>query len=251
LAEAESVACDLRWAGLRVRESGPTAAAADLSLVGMPKAARLGAAIARTAHLLAPTDPAEAVVDILHSRLAGDPDWGPQVAALRESLQRPRLVGRWPLPDLLDPALRRVLTGHDGQVNAVAAAPDGSRLATGSSDGTVRIWDVATGQERAVLTGHRGRVYTVAVAPDGSWLATGGPRDRTVRMWDMVTGKERATLASREVNVVAVAPDGGWLATGGLDHTVRIWDVATGRQRFRFVAGAGWVTAVVLAPDGS
>jgi WD40 repeat protein len=257
LADAERVACDLRWAGLRVRESGPTVAAADLSLVGTPKAARLGAAIARTAHLLAPTDPAQAVVDILHSRLAGDPDWGPQVAALRESLQRPRLVGRWPLPDLLDPALRRVLTGHDGQVNAVAAAPDGSRLATGSSDGTVRIWDVATGQERAVLTGHRGRVHTVAVAPDGSWLATAGARDTRVRMWDMATGKERAVFASpklrasRGVNVVTVAPDGCWLATGGVDHTVRIWDVATGKQRSRFVAGAGWVTAVVIAPDGT
>ena len=257
LAEAESVACDLRWAGLRVRESGPTAAAADLSLVGMPKAARQGAAVARTAHLLAPTDPAQAVVDVLHSRLAGDPDWGPQVAALRESSQRPRLAGRWPLPDLLDPALRRVLTGHDRQVNAVAAAPDGSRLATGSSDGTVRIWDVATGQERAVLTGHRGRVHTVAVAPDGSWLATGGARDTRVRLWDMATGKERAVLASRKlrasrgVNVVTVAPDGGWLATGGLDHTVRIWDAATGKQRSRFVASRGWVTAVVIAPDGS
>ena len=74
--------------GLRVRESGPAAPAADLSLVGTPRAARLRAALARTAHLLAPTDPAQAVVDVLHSRLAGDPDWGPQVAALRESCAR-------------------------------------------------------------------------------------------------------------------------------------------------------------------
>ena len=250
-AEAESVACDLRWAGLRVQQSGPTASAADLSLVGTPKAARLRAALARTAHLLAPTDPAQAVVDVLHSRLAGDPDWGPQVAALRESWRRPRLVGRWPLPDLPDPALRRVLTGHDGTVNAVAVAPDGSWLATGGSDGTVRIWDVATGQERAVLSSHRGRVYTVAVAPDGSWLAAGGSRDKRVRIWDVATGEVRAALTSHEVNVVAVAPDGSWLATGGLDHRVRIWDVASGKERARFVAGADWVTAVVIAPDGS
>ena len=53
-------------------------------------------------------------------------------------------------------------------------APDGSWLATGGYDGTVRIWDAATGQERATLTGHAGGVRAVAVAPDGSWLAAGG-----------------------------------------------------------------------------
>ena len=60
-----------------------------------------------------------------------DPDWGPQVTALRDTCRRPRLVNRWPLPDLADPALRRVLTGHTGPVSAVAVAPDGSWLATG------------------------------------------------------------------------------------------------------------------------
>jgi WD40 repeat protein len=248
--EAESVACDLRWAGMRVRESGPAAPAADLSLVGTPKATRLRAAIARTAHLLGPTDPAQAVIDVLHSRLADDPDWGPQVAALRESSPRPRLVGRWPLPDLPDPALRRVLTGHDRRVNAVSVAPDGNWLVTGSSDRTVRIWDAATGRERVVLRGHRGGVDTVGIAPDGSWVATGG-RDKRVRIWDVSSGEERVALARHEVSVVAVAPDGSWLATGGLDHRVRIWDAITWKERTRFVASTGWVTAVVIAPDGS
>ena len=94
-------------------------------------------------------------------------------------------------------------------------APDGSWLATGSNDGTVRIWDAATGQERATLTGHTGRVKAVAVAPDGSWLASGSD-DGTVRIWDMATGQERATLTGHtdRVTAVAVAPDGSWLASG-------------------------------------
>ena len=81
-----------------------------------------------------------------------------------------------------------ILTGHTGEVEAVAVAPDGSWLASGGGDGTVRIWDVATGQERAVLTGHTGGVMAVAVAPDGSWLASGGG-DGTVRIWDVATGQ--------------------------------------------------------------
>jgi WD domain, G-beta repeat/APAF-1 helical domain len=251
LAEAESVACDLRWVGARVQESGPAAPAADLSLVGTPKATRQRAALARTAHLLAPTDPPQAVIDVLHSRLVDDPYWGPQAAVLRESADRPRLVARWALPDLPNPALRRVLTGHDGWVNAIAIAPDGSWLATGGSDAMVRIWDVATGQERAVLSGHRGRVYAVAVAPDGSWLATGGPRDKRVQIWDVATARQRAMLVSHRVNAVAVAPDGGWLATGGGDGTVRIWDMANGKQQAVLSSHHSAVYTVDIAPDGN
>ena len=74
--EADAVASDLRWVGARLERFGPAAPAADLSAVGTPRAARLRAVLARTAHLLAPTEPAGAVVDILHSRVASDPDWG-------------------------------------------------------------------------------------------------------------------------------------------------------------------------------
>ena len=170
--DAEEVAGDLRWVGARVQGFGPAAPAADLSMVDTPRAARLRAALARTAHLLAPTDPATAVLDVLHSRVAADPDWGPQVTALRDLWHRPRLVNSWSPPDLPDSALWRVLTGHTGPVTAVAIAPDGSWLATTSSDGTLRIWDAATGQPRATLTGHENPVTAVAIAPDGSWLAT-------------------------------------------------------------------------------
>jgi hypothetical protein len=248
--EAGDLACDLRWAEFRVMHSGPAAVAADLALTGLPRAARMRAALARTAHLLGPTSPPQAVIDVLHSRLAADPDWGPQIAAARRPV-RPRLVNRWPLPDLPDPALRRVLTGHDGWVRAAVVAPDGSWLATGGADGTVRVWDAASGQQRMVLSGHRGRVYTMAIAPDGSWVAAGGAGDTRVLLWDVSTGTVRTVLASRGVNAIAAAPDGSWLAVDGLDHTVRIFDLATSRQQARLASGSAWTSALVAAPDGS
>ena len=70
----------------------------------------------------------------------------------------------------------------------------------------MRIWDAATGQERATLTGHADEVRAVAVAPDGSWLATGGD-DGTVRIWDVATGQQRAALTGHT--------DGGESGGGG------------------------------------
>jgi WD40 repeat protein len=196
------------------------------------------------------------VVDILHSRVADDPDWGPQVTALRDVCPRPRLVNRWLLPDLADLALQRVLTGHADTVNAVAVAPDGSWLASGGSDGTLRIWDVATGRERVPLAAARD-VTAVAVAPDGSWLVSGGS-DGTVRIWDVATSRERATLTDQagRVTAVAVAPDSAWLAVGGGDGTVRIWDVATLKTRAQMrvdgsVNASVWLGSDALAVGGS
>ena len=291
-AEAEELAADLRWAGARLELSGPAGPYADLARIGTPRAQRLARVLGQAAHLLAPADPPHSLIDILYSRVSHDPDWGAQARALTASRTLPALINKWPLPDLPHPALQRALTGHGGGVTAVAIAPDGAWLAaggyddgtvriwdpatgepdipvtggihavafapdgtwlaTGSNDGTVRIWDPVTGQERAALTGHDGGVTAVAIAPDGAWLAAGGG-DGTVRIWDPATGRQRAALTGHDgwVRAVAIAPDGAWLAAGGGDGTVRIWDPATGRQRAALTGHDGWVRAVAIAPDGA
>jgi hypothetical protein len=65
------------------------------------------------------------------------------------------------------------LRGHKGWVYSVAFAPDGKTLASGSTDGTVKLWEVGTGRELATLTGHARVVRSVAFAPDGKTLASG------------------------------------------------------------------------------
>jgi hypothetical protein len=228
-AAAEALAVDLRWVGARLEQSGPAGPSTDLSTVDTPTTSRLRRLLGQTAHLLTPTEPTHSRIDILYSRVAHDPDWGQQVQRLAHDRTLPALCNRWPLPDLPHPALLRRLTGHTRWVRAVAIAPDSSWLATVGDDATVRIWDVASGQQQALLTSHTRWVWAVAIAPDGGWLATVGD-DATVRTWDVASGQQRALLTGHSGSVwaVAIAPGGRWLATVGRDGTVRIWDVASG-----------------------
>ena len=178
--QAEETAADLRWVGARLQASGPAGAYADLALVGTSRAERLAWVLGQVAHLLAPTDPPYSVADILYCRIGHDPDWGPQAMTLTASRAVPALASAWPPPDLPAPPLRRVIVGHTESVTAVAVAPDGTWIATGSWDKTGRIWNPVTGQQRAVLTGHNGAVTAVAIA--SGRLVAGHRRRRWIRL---------------------------------------------------------------------
>jgi WD40 repeat protein len=105
-------------------------------------------------------------------------------------------------------------TGHTALVASVAFSPDGLRLASASYDGTVKVWDSATGQESLTLKGHTGEVNSVTFSPDGQRLASASS-DQTVKVWDAATGEESLTLKghTRGVTSVAFSPDGQRLAS--------------------------------------
>jgi RNA polymerase sigma factor (sigma-70 family) len=121
----------------------------------------------------------------------------------------------------------------------VAFSPDGRMLAVGRPDGSVTLWELATGRRRLRMPGHADAVMGLAFAPDGRTLAGAGD-DGTVRLWDAATGRELDKKAGHRGSVrsLALSPDGKLLATGGGDTTALLWDVAamTGRPPARAAA---------------
>ena len=144
------------------------------------------------------------------------------------------------------------LEGHTSGVSSVSFSPDGSTLASGSGDDTVRLWDVVTGEAIATLEGHTSGVSSVSFSPDGATLASGS-LDGTVRLWDVVTGEPIATLEGHtdEVYSVSFSPDGATLASGSLDGTVRLWDVVTGEPIATLEGYTHRVHSVSFSPDGA
>jgi RNA-directed DNA polymerase len=148
---------------------------------------------------------------------------------------------------------RAALANTGTRISDLVVLPDGG-LASWSSGynalyhGTIRIWDLATGAERAGLRGHGCLISGLMVLPDGdlaSWAAD------KIAIWDVATGTERAVLRGHVglVSGLVVLPDGD-LASWADDKTIRIWDVATGTERAVLGGHEGRFSGLMVLPDG-
>jgi len=149
--------------------------------------------------------------------------------------------------------LLRTIPAHTSQVDDVAFSPDGTELASASDDGTICLWDTATGLRRFLLTPDiHAAVNAVAFTPDGKTLISGG-WDNLVRFWDVDSGKLRSTLPKQSdwVRSLAVSPDGNMLAIGGDNGMLRLWNLATGRESANFDGHRGPILSVAFSPDNT
>jgi len=100
--------------------------------------------------------------------------------------------------------------GHKGSVLTAAWSPDGYRIASGSYDYTVQVWDAFTGWHASIYSGHKDWVWSVAWSPDGKYIASGGGSyDKTVQIWDVATKQQLDTFDAKfGINSVVWSPNG-------------------------------------------
>ena len=246
---------DVTWIQTRLAAAQLPDLLADYAYADDPLSQQIAWALRLSAHVLA-ADPGQ-IRGQLTGRLLGHPD--PAIAGWATALRTQDGPGLWlaPLTPALTPtttALKQVLTGHHRAVYAVAVTSDGTTAVSGGIDGTVRVWDLATGDQRAEFVGHGRWVLSVAVTADGTIAVSGGRHDGMVRVWDLATGRQRAELTGHAdgVRSVAVTPDGTTAVSGSYDGTVRVWDLATGSPPRAMLTGYdGRVSSVAVTPDGT
>jgi len=168
------------------------------------------------------------------------------------------LVKRWPTN--LQPA--RNITGHGGAIRTMALAPNGSRIATGSDDKTVRLWNYNDGKPFKTLSSHGGPVTAVAFTNNSAQLATGST-DKIPRLFDANSGKliRDFPKQAKAVTAVAVHPNNQFLAAADAAGTVNVYKTAEDKDKdakdaeqkpeYTLSEHSGAVTAVHYVPNGS
>lgn len=143
------------------------------------------------------------------------------------------------------------LNGYTGSIHCVTFSADGKQFASGGGDGTVVVWNAATGEAVRTLNGHRGAVRCIAFSPENREVATASD-DETLRFWDPASGKELATLEGHRgaIHCVSFSPDGQHVVSAGDDKSVIVWNRRT-RQAERTLQGHSEpVRSVTFSPNG-
>jgi WD40 repeat protein len=195
---------------------------------------------------------------VAHMNLAQAHWENANVNRVEELLDRYRRVGpgqedlrgwEWYYQERLCQTCLRTLRGHGSSILSLAFSADGSRVATGSRDHVVTVWNVATGQALHTFRANNSPVQSMAFSPDGTCVATAS-QDKTVKLWDVASGKLLRTLQGKKGNTSLVlsltfSADGTRLASAGPAATV--WDLANGEE----LAVLPRAFSVAFSPDGT
>ncbi len=160
--------------------------------------------------------------------------------------------------DLASGRRLRSFVGHSNRVLATAFSRDGRHLWTGSSDGSLRRWDVGTGAQVAVIDFSKsidrsrgGYVTSVAISPDRRHALTSYYPGSSAQIWELDSGKVTRGLegAVQEVSAVEYSPDGRRILVRSGDG-VRLWDLASGRVTQEYLGNMRYLHPIAFSPGG-
>ena|GEM_PF-743053 len=143
------------------------------------------------------------------------------------------------------------LTGHTDYVHTLAVSPDGTILASGSEDHSIKLWRVSDGALIRTLNGHNLAVQSLAFSPDGRTLASGS--FKVILLWRVADGAILDTLNEHSHMVLSLAfsPNGATLASGCMDNVLKIWRVADGICLKTIADHTGYVYSLAFSPNGA
>ena len=146
---------------------------------------------------------------------------------------------------------RYVFDAHEMSVNSLAFSLDGQYIVSGSSDKTVKLWDVKNQVLLHTFDGHESGVNSVAFSPDAQYIVSGSS-DNTVKLWDVENQVLLHSFNDHKflVNSVAFSPDGQYIVSGSSDNTIKLWDVKNKVLLHTFNGHEFGVNSVDFSPDG-
>ena len=144
-----------------------------------------------------------------------------------------------------------ILKRDDKDIWSLAFSSDGSKLASGSMDKTIRLWDVENRKHIARFSGHESWITALALSSDGSILASGDAKNRII-LWDTKSKEKSVELEGHTSGISALtfSPDGTIVASASYDGFIRFWNPNTGKEKSIFATGhTKWITALAFSKD--
>jgi WD40 repeat protein len=147
--------------------------------------------------------------------------------------------------------LQQTITAHSDWVRCLSFTPDSAKLASGSFDKTIKLWQIDTGKEIYTFADRLKGVFALAVSPDGKYLASGSWNE-TIELWDLATGTllHNLTQHKESVRSLAISPDSQTLISGSFDRTIVLWHLPDGKV-IETITDPEPIAAIALSPNGT
>jgi len=148
----------------------------------------------------------------------------------------------------------RALRGHSHFVSDVTLSSDGHFCLSSSWDGTLRLWDLTTGETARQFIGHKKDALSVAFSPDNRQIVSGS-RDKSIKLWNTI-GECKMTVDEAHgdwVSCVRFSPnaENPVIVSAGWDKTVKVYNLSNLKLRTDLVGHTGYLNTVTVSPDGS